>query len=116
MKGLLRIAVAALPLLTFAAFTGSTVSPAAAGCHLIDCVEDVVVKRWEIKNYSCPQLWVLRNSIYDDAGYCFNTVRGRNWFSNDDCQYEDAGDVPLSWRQRKNVALFKSVEASKGCN
>ena len=52
-------------------------TPAKAGCHLVDCVEDVFVKPQEIADRRCEDLWVLRNAIYQSAGYCFRSERAR---------------------------------------
>ena len=111
-----RLLTLALPVVALTALGGLAAStPASAGCHLIDCVENVVVKKWQVKTFSCQRLWILRNSIYDDAGYCFNTARGKKWFVNDGCLYDDVNDVPLSAVQRKNINTLRSVEIAKGC-
>ena len=97
------------------AITAGGVSPALAGCHLIDCVENVDIKPEEIKTMSCDQLWVLRNSIYDDAGFCFSSARAAEHFSNQGCSYSDERLVPLNDYQRSNIKVFRDMEAKKGC-
>lgn len=64
---------------------------------------------------SCGDLWYARNSIYKEAGYCFNTPRGVRTFGNAGCQYDDVTDVPLSARQRATVADIQRDERAQGC-
>lgn len=108
-----RLTVALLPVA--AVLSTLSAGPAAAGCHLIDCVENVYIKASQVKNHSCEDLWVLRNSIYKDAGYCFKTAKAKSWFGNDGCKYADQDEVPLNAYQRHNVKVLKSVEAKNGC-
>jgi hypothetical protein len=88
---------------------------ASAGCHLIDCVENVYIEKKDVAKHSCEQLWILRNSVYDDAGYCFQSARGKKWFVNDGCTYSDQAEVPLNDYQRHNVDVLAGVEAENGC-
>lgn len=64
---------------------------------------------------SCGGLYARRNGVYKDAGYCFKTPRAVRMFGNVDCQYDDVNAVPLSVRQRKEVALIKDKERFRGC-
>ncbi len=64
---------------------------------------------------SCGELYARRNGIYKDAGYCFRTPRAIRLFGNAGCQYDDVNDVPLSARQRQEVALIKDEEQVRGC-
>lgn len=105
--------LSALPL----ALAATLVVPATAeaGCHLIDCVENVYVKPLELKKKSCGDLWILRNAIYKDAGYCFRTPRAIAAFGNHGCQYVEQTLVPLNDYQRTNIETFAAAEAEKGC-
>jgi hypothetical protein len=99
------------------AFTAAiaTTSTANAGCHLVDCVENVFVKPQQVRNKSCEDLWILRNSIWKDAGYCFKTPRAIQAFGAQGCQYSDQSAVPLNDYQRRNAETILSVETAKGC-
>jgi hypothetical protein len=88
---------------------------AQAGCHLIDCVEDTYVQPSELKRTSCETLWVLRNSIYKDAGYCFKTDRAKQFFGNKGCRFDAIEEVPLNDYQRHNVKVIRTVETGKSC-
>lgn len=107
--------LAPAPVFLAAAAAAVMATPALAGCHLIDCVENVDIKPDEIKSMSCDQLWLLRNSIYDDAGFCFASPRAAEHFSNQGCTYTDERLVPLNDYQRSNIQVFRDMEAKKGC-
>ena len=64
---------------------------------------------------SCGDLWYQRNAIYKDAGYCFKTTRAIRAFGNAGCSYDDVADVPLSARQRAEVADIQRTERAYGC-
>jgi len=63
----------------------------------------------------CRELWVERNQIYADKGYCFKTDRAIRYFGNRGCRYEYQDDVPLSRRERARVADIQAEEREMGC-
>lgn len=105
--------VAALPL-AFAALAGGTTT-ASAGCHLVDCVENVYVKPYQVKKKSCEDLWILRNSMFKEQRYCFKTPRAISWFGNQGCLFDDQASVPLNDYQRHNISVIQDAETAKGC-
>lgn len=102
-----------LPLVVAAAF--AVPSTASAGCHLVDCVENVYTTPKELQAKTCEDLWILRNSIWNDAGYCFKTPRAVKAFGNHACQYGDQSAVPLNDYQRTNAKTILAVEAARKC-
>lgn len=64
---------------------------------------------------SCEELWSERNAIFKAAGYCFRTPQAIRAFGNAGCQYDDEADVPLSTRQRDQVAQIRATERQLGC-
>ena len=64
---------------------------------------------------SCHELWVMRNQIYKDNGYCFKTKKARNYFGNGGCWVDDEGDVSLSSKETKLVLKYRHWEMVKGC-
>ena len=104
----------ALPLAVGIAALGLSAS-ANAGCHLVDCVENVFITPQEIQSKSCEDLWILRNSIWDDAGYCFKSPRAMKHFPNETCRYADASAVPLNDYQRANAKTIQAAEAAHHC-
>lgn len=59
--------------------------------------------------YDCNEMWVLRNQIYKDRGYCFKTAKAIAHFGNAGCRYDDVADVPLSGSDR---VVIRDVKAS----
>ena len=51
------------------------VGPAAAGCYEagVDCTDDHNIPKDVLRTMTCDSLWSLRNSIYNEHGYCFKT-------------------------------------------
>ncbi len=64
---------------------------------------------------SCADLWVKRNQIYKDHGYCFKTPRAVAYFGNQGCRFSEMEGVPLSDVSRATIAMLKSLEIAKGC-
>ncbi|AMB45661.1 YARHG domain-containing protein [Methylobacterium sp. AMS5] len=65
--------------------------------------------------FPCDELWGERNAIYKDAGYCFRTERAIRAFGNFGCKYDALADVPLSARQRTDIADIQRQERDNGC-
>jgi hypothetical protein len=65
--------------------------------------------------FPCDELWGERNAIYKDAGYCFHTERAIRAFGNSGCKYDELADVPLSARQRADIADIQRQERENGC-
>jgi hypothetical protein len=63
----------------------------------------------------CERLWVARNQIYKDAGYCFKTSRAIAYFGNAGCQYDVESRVPLGRGERARVARIQAEERELGC-
>ena len=65
---------------------------------------------------SCSALWLERNQIYKDAGYCFKTARAIRTFGNAGCVYDFEGEVALSVQERRRVAEIVRTERYLGCS
>jgi len=63
----------------------------------------------------CDRLWVERNQIYKDYGYCFKTERAIRYFGNRGCRYEDEADVPISRGDRERISDIQAEERELGC-
>jgi YARHG domain len=63
----------------------------------------------------CTRLWVERNQIYKNEGYCFKTARAIRYFGNAGCIYDNEADVPLSRAERERIAYLISQERRFGC-
>jgi YARHG domain len=93
---LLRYTVAAIALMTAAAS-----APAMAAD--------------DFNGWSCKELYLERNGIYKDGGYCFQTRKAIKTFGNAGCQYDSQSDVPLSANQRKVIKAIVNAERAKRC-
>ncbi len=99
-----------------ALFTLLLATPALANCYEgIGCTNSDYFAREELKQMSCQILWEVRNQIYHENGYCFQSGRGQAMFSNENCSVYDAGSVKLNAYERANVGAIKKVERAKGC-
>lgn len=109
-----------VPKLVAAALAGSALfaaTPASSACfELIGCTDSEYFSQAQLRRLSCDALWTVRNTIFDENGYCFQTAKGQAVFSNVGCKYTVSGNVPLNKFERTNVERIKAVEAQKGCN
>ncbi len=64
---------------------------------------------------SCDALWLQRNEIFKNAGYCFKTPKGVAAFGNAGCKFDEIADLPLSDRERDAVVAISKTESLKGC-
>lgn len=102
-----------LPALMVMAMTGS----AMAACYEdIGCSDSDKWSKADLKQFSCNALWELRNGIYFENGYCFQTERAIDFFGNDECTVTKQSKVRLNSYERANIAAVAAVEKAKGCN
>ena len=57
-------------------------------------------------------LWVARNSIYDENGYCFKTADAKEYFDNSDCW---TSKPKFSKKEWATILAIKEVEEELGC-
>ncbi len=104
-----------IPLMAFAILALST-SSAFSNCYeIIGCTNSDHFATSDLENLSCQTLWEVRNQIYHENGYCFQSERAAATFSNDSCSISHAADVTLNNHERSNIERIKSVEKSRGC-
>lgn len=102
-----------LPALMVLALTGG----ATAACYEdIGCSDSDKWQKADLRQFSCQALWELRNTIYYENGYCFQTDRAIDFFGNDQCFVTQQSRVRLNSYERANVAAVVAVEKAKGCN
>ena len=91
-------------------------APAQAACYeLIGCTDGQYYTLQNLRQLSCENLWYVRNSIYDENGYCFRTNRAMQSFSNADCFVSNQAQVALNDFERTNVNRIVRVEREFGC-
>lgn len=94
-------------------------SAAGAGCFndvgQTGCTDREAFPRSDLRQLSCGSLWLVRNTIYDEAGLCFKTAAGKAQFDNSDCFVDNPANVKLNRFERANVETIRQVERQKGC-
>lgn len=102
--------------LAAALFVLAAPAPAAAGCYEgLGCTDTDRFSRAALREQSCDFLYYLRNSIYQENGYCFRTQRAIRTLGNAGCYIRDAGRVPLNSVERDNADAIKRTERWLGC-
>ena len=96
---------------------GLTAPAAHAACFEsgIGCTDDHTISKSELRGLSCDALWTVRNTIYDENGYCFRTARAKEIFSNEGCHVSNAAALKFNASERANIDRIVAVERSKGC-
>ena len=106
---------------------GALMATMVAGPALADCYDVVgcTDKNAFSANYgylasladgpSCDFLYMMRNRIYAQHGYCFKTTRGISEIGNAGCFIADQSAVPLSNIERNNIATIQKAESAKAC-
>ena len=61
----------------------------------------------------CADLWIVRNAVFDKAGYCFGSVLGQAAFDNSDCAF--SSPPTLSPDAKRTVDDARQAEAEIGC-
>ncbi len=69
----------------------------------------------QLQNWSCEELWDLRNNILYTLGYCFKTERTKAAFDNVGCSSETLAQANPNEHQRHNIGLIESLEKQKSC-
>ena len=91
--------------------------PAFAACfENIGCTDSDRMSKSDLRQLSCENLWVTRNTIYQENGYCFKTSRAIDYFGNDQCTTGNMSAVPLNSIERFNIGQIVAVERQRGCN
>lgn len=108
----MRVVAAALVFLALPA-------TASAGCFenlgATGCTHQETFSREELRTLSCQNLWYVRNSIYDEHGYCFRTKAGKETFDNSDCYENDAAKLQFNRHEQANINRIVQAEKDKGC-
>jgi hypothetical protein len=65
---------------------------------------------------TCDFLYLMRNRIYAQHGYCFATARGISELGNQGCSIHNQAAVPLSNIERNNVAVILRAENARHCS
>ena len=78
-------------------------------------VNSQIAKAGEFAAMDCQELWVARNQIYKDNGYCFTSARAITYFGNGGCSYHSTGALPVSNYDRTLLRRIKESERGHHC-
>jgi hypothetical protein len=92
-------------------------APAKAACFEdgIGCTDSQYIPKSALRALSCDSLWTVRNTIYNERGYCFRTARAKAVFSNEDCSVTSTSQLDFNNYEQTNINRIVAVEKSKGC-
>lgn len=79
------------------------------------CPDQETFTKAHLWSLSCENLWYVRNSIYDEHGYCFRTKAGKETFDNSDCYENDAAKLQFNRHEQANINRIVQAEKDKGC-
>ncbi len=112
MENAMRMTAAAVLFLTLPA-------TASAGCFenlgVTGCTHLETFSRADLGGLSCQNLWYVRNSIYNDNGYCFKTQAGKAEFDNSACFVRDTSKLRFNKHEQSNIDRIVRIEKQKGC-
>ena len=83
--------------------------------ELIGCPHKDRIFANQIQQFSCENLCLVRNTIFHQRGYCFQTARGRAQFDNSRCFSDSVSELNLTPVEKENVATIREIETHKGC-
>jgi hypothetical protein len=97
--------------------TAAMAGPVAAACFEsgVGCTDDHYIPKAVLRTLSCDALWTVRNFIYDEKGYCFQTAKAQAVFSNEGCFITNASLIQFNAYERTNIDRLVAVEREKGC-
>jgi hypothetical protein len=81
----------------------------------IGCPHKDPISEEQIEDFSCENLWLVRNTIFHQRGYCFQTPRGRANFDNSHCLADSVSELDLSPTEMHNVSVIREMERHKNC-
>lgn len=64
---------------------------------------------------SCTRLWAARSKILKARGYCFTDPKAVRAFGNDGCSVTMQSRLPLTARERDDIARIVLAERMKLC-
>lgn len=94
--------------------------PSSARAYCVDgvCSDRGLFSQPYLRSQTCYTLWGMRNLIYKENGYCFQTARAREAFGNAGCDTSNQSTARSRMNQfeRGNVDAVIAAERYLGCN
>ena len=79
------------------------------------CTDRETFPKSDLQRLSCENLWLVRNSVFADNGYCFKSARAKEAFDTASCSVDDADLVKMNSHEWANTATIRAVERDMGC-
>ncbi len=114
-KNFTKPALLAAATIGFAAFFTTPAANAACFEGNVGCTDSAAIPVSALQELSCDSLWSVRNMIFDENGYCFQTTKGQSVFSNEGCAYKTMSAMPLNTYESQNILTVRKVEKQKAC-
>lgn len=64
---------------------------------------------------TCARLWIERNGIFADRGYCHPSALGQAQFDLSNCRFQESGDAPLTATDLVRIETIRAEENRLGC-
>lgn len=98
------------------AIAGILASPDHPQCYeVVGCPHKDRISAKAAGELSCENLSLVRNTIFHQHGYCFETKAQMEIFDNSQCHTHALAELHLSKVERANVATLQRVEKRKQC-
>lgn len=68
-----------------------------------------------LRKLSCENLAHVRNRVFHENAYCFQSKTTRELYGNAGCKFPIQQAVPLNRAERGNIAKIRKVEREKRC-
>ena len=81
----------------------------------VGCPHKDRISQAQARYLSCQNLWLVRNTIFHQRGYCFRTGRGRTEFDNSHCTVKSVSDLKFTAVEKRNIVTLEKIERRKGC-
>lgn len=103
--------------ITIAGLLLGITGPATADCYdVFGCSDSNLFRLRDLLNGpTCEFLYVMRNSIFKQHGYCFKTARGIATFGNQGCVSGNPNALGLNGIERANAGTILRAEQTLGC-
>lgn len=83
--------------------------------ELVGCPHRDRISTKAASSLSCENLRLVRNTIFHQRGYCFETKAQMEIFDNSQCRTHSLAELHLSKIERANVATLLRAERLKQC-
>jgi YARHG domain-containing protein len=81
----------------------------------VGCPHKDRITEAQTRGMSCENLRLVRNTIYHQRGFCFQTKRRQAEFDSSRCTVKTLAGLQLSEVEQANIATLEGIERRKRC-